>query len=199
MSNLNPQVEEKLRQAFKQLNRFMLLLWRLGLGAWINAWPEVGGRILVITHTGRVTGFRRRTPVNFAIVGGEIYCAAGFGSISDWYRNILANPQVEVWLPDGWWQAVVEDVSDHPLRLHLMRQVLIGSGFAARIFGLNPHTLSDPDLAAVSENYRLLHIRRCAPRTGPDGPGDLAWVWPLSTFILLPLALRRRRRRRLFI
>ena len=67
---------------------------------------DLSGQIMVLTHTGRKSGLRRRTPVNYALVDGEVYCTAGFGQISDWYRNILANPQVEVWLPDGWWAGV---------------------------------------------------------------------------------------------
>jgi len=39
----------------------------------------------------------------------------------------------------------------------------------------------------------VLHIRRTAERTGPQGPGDLAWVWPLATFLLLPLVFRRKK------
>ena len=48
-----PEVEIKLRQSFKQLNKFMLLMWRLGFGRWFNVWPEGFGQIMVITHTGR--------------------------------------------------------------------------------------------------------------------------------------------------
>jgi hypothetical protein len=35
----------RLRIAFGYLNRFMIALWRLGLGGWVNAWPAVGGRV----------------------------------------------------------------------------------------------------------------------------------------------------------
>lgn len=184
-------MDKTLRQIFKRFNPLMLLNWRLGLGPWLSLWPEVTGRYLVITHTGRKTGLRRRTPVNYAQIDGEIYCTAGFGPISDWYRNILKNPQVEVWLPDGWWRATAEDVSESPQRLQIMRQVLIGSGLAAFLFGINPHRLSDEKLAEVTKNYRLVRIRREAPCTGPDGPGDLVWIWP----VLVLLLLRRPRRR----
>ncbi len=193
MTIADPCIEEGLRQMFKRFNRFMLLLWRLGLGLWVNTWPEVGGRIMVITHTGRKTGIQRRTPVNYAIVDGEVYCTAGFGTISDWYRNIRANPEVEVWLPDGWWAGVAEEVTDSEARLPLLRQVLIGSGFAARVAGIDPITMTDAELEAATASYRLIHIKRTEARTGPGGPGDLAWVWPLATMILLPLALRRRK------
>ncbi len=185
--------EERLRQGFKQFNRFMLFLWRLGLGRWVNGWPDVGGRIMVITHTGRKTGLRRRTPVNYAIVDGELYCTVGFGSVSDWYRNIKAKPEVEVWLPDGWWTGVAEEVTDATTQIPLLRQVLISSGLAARAAGIDPVVMTNEELDAATRSYRLIHIRRTAARTGPGGPGDLAWVWPLATLILLPLVLFRRR------
>jgi len=194
MTDIDPQLEEKLRQGFKYLNRFMLIMWRLGLSNWLNAWPQVLGRYMVITHTGRKSGRPRRTPVNYAIVANEIYCTAGFGSTSDWYRNIKANPQVEVWLPEGWWNGVAEEVVDPSVRLSLLRQVLIGSGFAARVFGLDPVTMLDDELASRTSEYQLIHVKRLAARTGPGGPGDLAWVWPIATTFLLLKSLFRRQR-----
>ncbi len=195
MSTFNPQVEAWLRQAFKYLNRFMLLLWRLGLGPWLSLWPDVGGRIMVLTHTGRKTGRQRHTPLNYALVDGELYCTAGFGAIADWYRNLKATPNVEVWLPEGWWAGVAEEIApeDPAVRLALMRAVLRGSGIVAPLMGVSP-SLPDVELAERTAEYRLLHIRRVAERTGPAGPGDLAWVWPLATVLLLPLALRKRKR-----
>ena len=192
----NPLFLEELRQGFKYFNRFMLLMWRLGFGNWVNAWPKVGGRIMVITHTGRKSGARRQTPVNYAIVDGDIYCTAGFGSGSDWYRNLLSNSKVEVWLPEGWWSGIAEDVTNEKDRLTLLRQVLIASGFAARLAGINPLAITDAELDAETVEYRLIRIRRLTPRTGRDGPGDLAWIWPLATLILLPLAFLQRGGRR---
>ena len=194
MTTIDPHVEENLRQGFKQFNRFMMLMWRLGLGRWVNAWPELGGRIMVITHTGRKTGIKRQTPLNYTIADGEIYCTAGFGSKSDWYRNIMANPEVEIWLPDGWWAGVAEEVTDDQARMPLLRQVLIDSGFAARAAGIDPVTKTNEELNTATAGYRLIHIRRTKACTGPGGPGDLAWVWPLATLILLPLVLFRRKR-----
>jgi deazaflavin-dependent oxidoreductase (nitroreductase family) len=176
---------DRLRLGFKYLNRFMLLVWRLGLGSWLNAWPQVGGRIMVITHLGRKSGQWRHTPVNYVLIGDDVYCAAGFGRVSDWYRNILAHPNVEIWLPDGWWAAVAEDISADKDRLAWLRKVLIASGFATYLAGINPHAMSDDALAEVTADYRLIRIRRLEARTGANGPGDLAWIWPLATLILL--------------
>ena len=189
--------EKQLQQAFKQFNKFMLLMWRLGLGQWINIWPEGIGRIMVITHTGRKSGLKRQTPVNYAIVDGEVYCTAGFGKSSDWFCNIKANPEVEIWLPDGWWAGVAEEIIDPKKRLPLLRAVVQNSGFAASTFGgFDPKTITDEELAKITSEYCLFHIRRSAARTGPGGPGDLAWVWPLATFLLLPLALGKKKNKR---
>jgi len=187
--------EQSLRMAFKYFNHFMLFMFRLGLGSWFEFFPAFSGRIMVITHTGRKSGQRRRTPVNYALVDGDVYCVAGFGKISDWYLNIKAHPKVEIWLTDSWWEGTAQDVTGCEQHIQLMRQVLIGSGFAAYAAGIDPHALSDEALNEVTKTYRLVRIQRTAPRTGPGGPGDLAWVWPLASMILLPLALRRRKRR----
>jgi deazaflavin-dependent oxidoreductase (nitroreductase family) len=189
--------EKQLQQNFKQFNKFMLLMWRLGLGQWINIWPEGIGRIMVIIHTGRKSGLKRQTPVNYAIVEGEVYCTAGFGKSSDWFRNLKANPEVEIWLPDGWWAGVAEEITDPKTCLPLLRAVVQNSGFAAyTLGGFDPKTISDEELAKATAEYCLFRIRRTEARTGPGGPGDLAWVWPLATFLLLPLALGGRKRRK---
>lgn len=177
--------DDTLKMMFHYFNRFMMLMWRLGLGGAVNAWPKVGGRIMVITHTGRKSGLRRQTPANYTIVDGDIYCTAGFGAKCDWYRNLKANPQVEIWLPDGWWRGTAEEVTDAEARLGLMRQVLIGSGFASFAAGIDPYKITDEQLAEVTREYKLMRIRRVEARTGPGGPGDLAWFWPLAVLILL--------------
>ncbi len=184
------------RQNFKLFNYFMLLMWKLGLGPYINAWPEVGGQIMVLNHYGRRTGKRLQTPLNFAEINGEIYCTAGFGQDADWSKNIMANPQVEVWLPNGWWAGIAEEVLDANLRPSIMRSVLIASGVAAPFFGVPIKQMSDEQVVEATANYNLFRIRRTTARTGPGGPGDLAWIWPLTTMISLWLLLTRRPRRR---
>lgn len=188
---IRPDVEQKLRQRFRYLNRFMVFMWRLGLGRFMG-WRELSGQIMVITHVGRKSGLRRRTPVNYALVDGDVICTAGFGAASDWYRNIQAQPLVEIWLPEGWWAGVAEDISASPERLKLLRQVLVASGFASYAAGIDPLKISDADLARVSEKYRLVRIRCTTPCTGPGGPGDLAWVWPLATLVLLACRVKKK-------
>jgi deazaflavin-dependent oxidoreductase (nitroreductase family) len=190
MANLDQDSDQTLKRLFKAFNRLMLLMWRLGLGPIINAWPEWVGRIMVLTHIGRKSGLRRRTPLNYALVDDEVYCVSGFGDSADWYRNLLADPRVEVWLPDGWWAGEARIIDDPKLRLPLIRQVTIASGFAAHLFeGINAHTISDARLQEIARDYCVVHIHRTNALTGPGGPGDMAIAWPLAFFSILGLWL----------
>jgi deazaflavin-dependent oxidoreductase (nitroreductase family) len=187
---MSTKVDAVARRGFKYLNRFMLLMWRLGLQRWGMS-NQYLGYIMVITHIGRKSGLARRTPVNYALIDGEFYCVAGFGAIADWYRNLVANPRVEVWLPESWWEGMAEDVSTWPAarQLPLLRQVLINSGFAAYAAGLDPRKMSDAELAKATAEYKLVRIHRTIPRTGPGGPSDLAWVWQVLAAVLALLLL----------
>ena len=158
VSNFTPQQMNSLRKTFHGMNRFMVWMWKMGWGRALNIWPAGFGRIMVIKHRGRKSGKEYLTPVNYAILDGVIYSTAGFGAVSDWYRNMLANPRVELWLPEGKRFYCAEDISDSPRRLLLIRQVIIASGFAGPLFGINPQKLNDEQLDAVSKEYRLVHF-----------------------------------------
>lgn len=181
------------RQAFRLFNYWMVFLWRLGLGALLSAWPGGFGTYMVITHRGRKSGRQFRTPVNFAEVNGEIYCLVGFGEGSDWYQNVLQSPQVEIWLPGGWFMGLAEETDIHREQLPIVRSVFYNSGFVARMMGLDPLRISDAELLELSKDYRLIRVRRVSPRTGAGGPGDLIWLWPL--FFLVGLIIKPRKRK----
>lgn len=64
-------------------------LYRLGLAG------PLGPRLLLLTTTGRRTGRRRTCGLNYARDGSTVYVVSGFG-MTGWYRNLLADPRVEV-------------------------------------------------------------------------------------------------------
>lgn len=66
------------------------IVYALGLG------PLMGRLVLLLTTIGRKTGKPRITPLQYEEVGDVIYLGASRGLQSDWVRNILANPRVEV-------------------------------------------------------------------------------------------------------
>lgn len=189
---MDPATVRSLRRIFHRMNRAMVLLWRVGLGRLMNVWPQGFGRLLVIEHTGRRSGSRYFTPVNYTQAGDDLYCVAAFGDRTDWYRNLLATSINAVWLPDGRWEIQAADASDERRRLDLMRKVLVDSGFAAPLFGLHPRRMADEDLAAATATYRLVRIRPLRRQAAPNGPGDLAWVWlPVGAAAIL-IKWRRR-------
>ncbi|MCX4885689.1 MULTISPECIES: nitroreductase family deazaflavin-dependent oxidoreductase [unclassified Streptomyces] len=70
--------------------RLPVLLFRSGLG-WI-----FGGRLLLLHHTGRVTGLDRRVVlevVEHEPADGSWIIASGFGPKAAWYRNLRAEPK----------------------------------------------------------------------------------------------------------
>ncbi|MFI6925316.1 nitroreductase family deazaflavin-dependent oxidoreductase [Nonomuraea spiralis] len=75
----------------RRLWRLPILLYRLGLG------PLLGSRVMLLTHTGRVSGLPRRAVIEVVRHDGHGYVAAsGFGPKADWYRNVMATPRVTV-------------------------------------------------------------------------------------------------------
>ncbi|MEU6380964.1 nitroreductase/quinone reductase family protein [Streptomyces sp. NPDC046909] len=65
----------------------------------VGGWFE-GARLLLLTTTGARTGTRHTTPLGYLPDGGDrvlvIASAGGSTKHPDWYRNVLAHPQVTV-------------------------------------------------------------------------------------------------------
>jgi deazaflavin-dependent oxidoreductase (nitroreductase family) len=75
----------------RRLWRLPILLYRMGLG------PLLGHRLMLLTHTGRVTGGKRQAVIEAIQHDDDGYVAAsGFGPRADWYRNVRAAPEVTI-------------------------------------------------------------------------------------------------------
>jgi deazaflavin-dependent oxidoreductase (nitroreductase family) len=74
----------------KKIQRLHRLLYAVGLG------PIVGKIILLLTTTGRRSGQKRITPLQYETIDGKYYLGSARGTRSDWYRNIEADNRVEV-------------------------------------------------------------------------------------------------------
>ncbi len=157
-SNYTPEQMEALRWVFHLLNPVMVFMWKIGLGRLINMWPAVGGRIMVIRHKGRRTGKQYLTPVNFAVVDNQIYCAAGFGPATDWHRNMMHSPEIELWLPDGKHRACAHEVSENSCRAKLVRAIAVAAGVPGKLLGVDPSKLSDAQLEEIGKDYCLVRF-----------------------------------------
>jgi deazaflavin-dependent oxidoreductase (nitroreductase family) len=54
------------------------------------------GIVLLLTTTGRKSGLKRVTPVQYEMVDGIPYVASARGQAADWYKNLRADPHVHV-------------------------------------------------------------------------------------------------------
>jgi len=89
------------------LHRWM---YAIGLG------PLIGRIILLLTTTGRKTGRRYVTPLQYEQIDGLYYVGPGRGPRCDWYRNLLADPRVHVQVRSLSFDAHAEAIDD-PVRI----------------------------------------------------------------------------------
>ena len=114
----------------KNIQRIHRLLYAAGFG------PLVGKIILLLTTTGRKTGLKRTTPLQYEEINGEYYLGSARGTHSDWYRNLCCDGKVEVQVKNLRFSGLAEPVTDpgriadfletrlrrHPLMMGLLMQ-----------------------------------------------------------------------------
>lgn len=90
VTDISPSKPTRLLKLLFALPRY-LYRWHIG---WM-----LGHLCLMITHVGRKTGLKRQTVlevVHYDPSTQEYIVMSGYGTQSDWYRNIQAQPVVEV-------------------------------------------------------------------------------------------------------
>src|SRR5512143_3807446 len=75
---------------FRNVQKIHRVLYAIGLG------PLIGRLILLLTTTGRRSGLKRVTPLQYEEIDGAYYVGAARGLKADWVQNIRANPRVEI-------------------------------------------------------------------------------------------------------
>ena len=105
-----------------QTHRSLSLPWRLMRFLNRHVMPKTkpeqraSGLVLLLTTTGRKSGLPRQTRLQYEKEEGVIYVAAARGQQADWFRNILANPRVEVQLEGQSLRGLAEPITD-PARI----------------------------------------------------------------------------------
>jgi deazaflavin-dependent oxidoreductase (nitroreductase family) len=183
------------------LNRwFMVPVQRLGLGAWIGT--PIGGYVLLLRTRGRRTGLVREAPLSYLVEDGSAWVMAGFGDRTQWFRNLLADPDVEVWLPGRTVRCQAEEIVDPATRAAVLPRLVRATGLPGLLVGCNPWTTPD---AGILEHLEGVPLVRITPQgeplvAGPDDPGGGAWIWRQGVVLAAALGLlglvRRWRRRR---
>ncbi len=90
----------------KNIQKIHRVLYAIGLG------PLIGRIILLLTTTGRRSGMKRVTPLQYEMIGSDYYLGSARGVKADWVRNIQSNPQVDVRVGAKHFHGTAEVVTD---------------------------------------------------------------------------------------
>ncbi len=140
------------------LARLPTLLFRVHLG-WL-----LGERFLLLHHTGRRSGRPYSTVLEVVACADAMnsYCvAAGFGDRSDWYRNILARPRVEIEVGSRRWEAIAERLSadeSEAIFRGYMRQHRVAYRWLSRVFGFR-----DANPGQLGMRFPIVRLRTTQP------------------------------------
>jgi len=165
----------------------MVPIFRLGLGAVMT--NPFSGYIMVMKTIGRKSGRVRYAPVNYAIWKGNIYCISGGRETSDWYKNLLANLDIEIILPGGaiYGKVLAPYIGED--RLEIIRAVLKNAGFAGFFEGYNPWKISDFELEKKVADIPVIQISPIGLGNGAADPKGWAWAGWTLVLVLFILGL----------
>ena len=141
----------------KNVQKIHRFLYSIGLG------PLIGRIILLLTTTGRRSGLKRVTPLQYEMIGDDYYVGAARGTKADWVRNIQSCPQVEVRVGAKQFQGVAEVVTDPSkfadfLEVRLQRHPLMVGLIMEKAHGLPRHPSREQlEELGRTEAFVILH------------------------------------------
>ncbi|KUH99958.1 nitroreductase family deazaflavin-dependent oxidoreductase [Mycobacterium sp. IS-3022] len=146
----------------RKLFRLPICFYRFGLG-WI-----FGGRLLLLTHTGRVSGRPRRAVLEIIEhdrTDDSYVVASGWGSDAAWYRNVLRTPEVVIQVRNRKIRATavpltIEDGADI-FTNYAVRHRIAAQFMLPRVLGFSVDG-SEADFRAVGEQIPFI---RFVPRS----------------------------------
>lgn len=123
---------------------------------------KAGDLVLLLQTTGRVTGQPHRTFLQYEIWDGVYTVGSARGPDADWFRNLVANPEVRVRLKGKWHAAHAKPIADpnrvlafleYRLERHptMVRGMLLTHGLPLRP--------SREDLAVLTEKLTIAELR----------------------------------------
>jgi len=143
-------IRDEFWNRMKNIQKIHRFLYAIGLGA------IIGKIILLLTTTGRKSGQKRVTPLQYEQIEGNYYLGSARGTKADWYRNIAADARVEVRVKNRHFMAVAEPVTDPVkiadfLELRLQRHPAMIGLLMQKVYGLpkRPSRAQLLDLAAA--------------------------------------------------
>lgn len=120
--------------------------------------------VLLLTTVGRKSGQLRLTPLQYEEVDDLIYVASARGKDADWFKNILANPHVQVRIGNRKFDAFAEPVTD-PVRIAdflelRLRRHPVMVRMIMHLFDSLPFRFTHADLEAMSCEKAMVILHR---------------------------------------
>jgi deazaflavin-dependent oxidoreductase (nitroreductase family) len=140
------------------LYRLPILVYRAGLGGLL------GKRFLLLEHIGRKSGLIRKAVlevIRYDEFQDVYYVVSAFGDRSDWYRNIIKNPDVRIQVGRMWRmahaQVLASDRSEKEILSYAKRNPKIFRALAERLLGYEVGE-SDQDLIHLARQFIVVSI-----------------------------------------
>jgi deazaflavin-dependent oxidoreductase (nitroreductase family) len=156
----------------KESSRFPRIAWKVmsllnrGLLARYGPNRKASRRVLVLKTIGRKTGRVRLTPLQYEELDGVYYVASARGTQADWFRNLIACPEVEVVVGERRFSTIAKPMTDTTqiadfLELRLQRHPHF-MGIMLRLEGL-PRKYSRSDIEKFSERLAIVELQQPNP------------------------------------
>lgn len=158
LNHENETIRKKTLKKWNRLNKILIIpLYRLFI------LPLSGfGRLFLILYTkGRITGKKRRTPLEYHRIDGTITVISGRGEEAGWVKNIRANPNaMSIRYGFHRFKPETEFVVDNEQKLQTVKWYVKNHGRSAKmLFGWNPK-VHDPETTDFSKLLNLIIIIR---------------------------------------
>jgi deazaflavin-dependent oxidoreductase (nitroreductase family) len=164
-----------LHRSFNVVNRwFVVPALRAGLGPLFST--PIAGSLMILRTTGRSTGLRREAPLGYVVLDGAVYVCAGFGRTTAWYRNLQADPHVEVVMPSIAFAGEATTVVDDAEWSRAFPAYLDAIGLVGRALLGDVAQASDARKARIRSELPLVRIRPTGIAPGPADPGGGLWL-----------------------
>jgi deazaflavin-dependent oxidoreductase (nitroreductase family) len=163
-----------LHRSFNVVNRwFVVPALRAGLGPLFST--PVAGSLMILRTTGHSTGLRREAPLGYVVLDGAVYVCAGFGRQTSWYRNLEADPRVEVVLPTIAFAGEATTVIDDAEWSRAFPAYLDSIGLVGRALLGDVAHAPEARQARLRTELPLVRIRPTGIAPGPADPGGGMW------------------------
>ena len=158
MINEDKEKNKRTLNNWKKFNKVFVFFYKIGLLPLLG----VGWFILLLYNKGRKTGKTRVTPIEYRRRKGSLILFSARGQRSDWYRNLVANPEdVKIRMGFHTYEPVIELLTEPKIIEEYLRWYLKEHPRSSRfLFGwdLKRDSLETSDLTSLVNILKIVKL-----------------------------------------